>query len=147
MEIKWPNDVLLDGLKTSGILMELSAEATRVDFLVLGIGVNLNVERDGFPEEFRTLATSLVSHSGRSVDRAHFTRRLFVTLEDVLDLHADGVGGPVPPLPGVLPHVGSAHPRLGSGSGRDQRRVPGNPPGRCTLPEARRRRADPGPRR
>ena len=37
VEIKWPNDVLLDGLKTSGILMELSAEATRVGFLVLGI--------------------------------------------------------------------------------------------------------------
>jgi BirA family biotin operon repressor/biotin-[acetyl-CoA-carboxylase] ligase len=89
VEIKWPNDVLLDGRKTSGILMELSAEATRVGFLVLGIGVNLNVDRDGFPEDFRSLATSLVSHSGRSVDRTHFTRRLFVTLEDVLDLHAE----------------------------------------------------------
>ena len=89
VEIKWPNDVLLDGLKTSGILMELSAEATRVGFLILGIGVNLNVDRDSFPEEFRSLATSLVSHSGRPVDRVHFTRRLFVTLEQVLDIHAE----------------------------------------------------------
>jgi BirA family biotin operon repressor/biotin-[acetyl-CoA-carboxylase] ligase len=89
VEIKWPNDVLLAGRKTSGILMELSAEATRVGFLVLGIGVNLNVDREAFPEDFRSLATSLASHSGRVVDRAHFTRRLFVTLEDVLDLHAD----------------------------------------------------------
>jgi len=89
VEIKWPNDVLLDGLKTSGILMELSAEATRVGFLILGIGVNLNVDRDSFPEEFRSLATSLVSHSGRPVDRAHFTRRLFVTLEQVLNVHAE----------------------------------------------------------
>ncbi len=89
VEIKWPNDVLLDGRKTSGILMELSAEATRVGFLVLGIGVNLNVDREAFPEDFRSLATSLVSHSGRAIDRAHFTRRLFVTLEDVLDLHAE----------------------------------------------------------
>jgi BirA family biotin operon repressor/biotin-[acetyl-CoA-carboxylase] ligase len=89
VEIKWPNDVLLEGLKTSGILMELSAEATRVGFLVLGIGVNLNVDRESFPEEFRSLATSLASHSGRPVDRAHFTRRLFVTLEGVLDVHAE----------------------------------------------------------
>ena len=89
VEIKWPNDVLLDGLKTSGILMELNAEATRVGFLILGIGVNLNVDRDRFPEEFRSLATSLASHSGRHVDRVHFTRRLFVTLEDVLDVHAE----------------------------------------------------------
>jgi BirA family biotin operon repressor/biotin-[acetyl-CoA-carboxylase] ligase len=89
VEIKWPNDVLLDGLKTSGILMELSAEATRVGFLILGIGVNLNQDRDGFPAEFRSLATSLAAHCGRSVDRVDFTRRLFVTLEDVLDVHAE----------------------------------------------------------
>ncbi len=89
VEIKWPNDVLLDGLKTSGILMELSAEATRVGFLILGIGVNLNQDRDGFPAEFRSLATSLAAHTGRSVDRVDFTRRLFVTLEDVLDVHAE----------------------------------------------------------
>ena len=88
VEIKWPNDVLLDGLKTSGILMELSAEATRVGFLILGIWVNLNVDRNDFPEDFRPLATSLFSHSGHSVDRAHFTRRLFGTLEGVLDVHA-----------------------------------------------------------
>ena len=85
VEIKWPNDVLLDGLKTSGILMELGAEATRVAFLVLGIGVNLNVQRDDFPQEFRNLATSLASHTGRRVDRVAFTRRLYAALERSLD--------------------------------------------------------------
>ena len=68
VEIKWPNDVLLGGLKTSGILMELAAEATR-GLLVLGIGVNLNVDRREFPEEFRANATSLASHCGRPIDR------------------------------------------------------------------------------
>jgi BirA family biotin operon repressor/biotin-[acetyl-CoA-carboxylase] ligase len=87
--IKWPNDVLLSGLKTCGILMELGAEATRVDFLVLGIGVNVNVEREAFPEEFRRLATSLASHSGRRVDRIAFARRLYGTLERVFDACAD----------------------------------------------------------
>ncbi len=89
VEIKWPNDVLLGGLKTSGILMELQAEATRVGFLVLGIGVNLNVECETFPEAFRALATSLRSHTGRRIDRPAFSRRLYGTLEDVLDLHAE----------------------------------------------------------
>jgi BirA family biotin operon repressor/biotin-[acetyl-CoA-carboxylase] ligase len=89
IEIKWPNDVLLGGLKTSGILMEMSAEATRVDYAVLGIGVNLNLERETFPSEFRHLATSLRSHCGRKVDRADFTRRLFSRLEEVLDIHAE----------------------------------------------------------
>jgi BirA family biotin operon repressor/biotin-[acetyl-CoA-carboxylase] ligase len=88
VEIKWPNDVLLDGLKSSGILMEMGAEATRVRFLVLGIGVNLNVPRSELPAEFRALATSVATHRGRPVDRAAFAARLYDTLEGVLDLHA-----------------------------------------------------------
>jgi len=79
--------VLIDGLKTSGILMEMSAEATRVGFAVLGIGVNLNVERRDFPDEFRERATSLRSATGTRVDRIAFARRLFGILEDVLDRH------------------------------------------------------------
>ncbi len=90
VEIKWPNDVLLGGLKTSGILMELGAEATRVAFLVLGIGVNLNVDRSDFPEEFRALATSLASHAGHPIDRLAFTRRLYNRLEATLDACAQG---------------------------------------------------------
>jgi BirA family biotin operon repressor/biotin-[acetyl-CoA-carboxylase] ligase len=90
VEIKWPNDVLLGGRKTSGILMELGAEASRVAFLVLGIGVNLNVEREQLPAEFRQLATSLASHTGRRIDRARFTRRLYERLEETLDLCAAG---------------------------------------------------------
>jgi len=86
VEIKWPNDVLIGGLKTSGILMELGAEATRVEFLVLGIGINLNVDRDDFPDEFRSRATSLRSHSGKRVDRLAFTRRLYGNLERVFDV-------------------------------------------------------------
>jgi BirA family biotin operon repressor/biotin-[acetyl-CoA-carboxylase] ligase len=90
VEIKWPNDVLLGGRKTSGILMEMGAEATRVRHLVLGIGVNLNVDRALFPDEFRALATSLASHRGRPVDRVDFAARLYDNLEAVLDRHAQG---------------------------------------------------------
>jgi BirA family biotin operon repressor/biotin-[acetyl-CoA-carboxylase] ligase len=97
VEIKWPNDVLLGGLKTSGILMELSAEATRVAHLVLGIGVNLNVERQQFPDEFRRRATSLASHCEQRVDRVAFAQRLFENLEHTLDACAErGFGGVMP---------------------------------------------------
>jgi BirA family biotin operon repressor/biotin-[acetyl-CoA-carboxylase] ligase len=84
--IKWPNDVLLSGLKTSGILMELAAEAARVSFLVLGIGVNLNVDRQEFPEEFQARATSLASFLGHPVDRLSFVRCLCAHLEQIFDL-------------------------------------------------------------
>ena len=88
LEIKWPNDVLLGGHKTCGILMEMTVEATRVGAAVLGIGVNLNVGADEFPEEFRPLATSLRAFSGAPVDRVAFARRLYSRMEAVLDLHA-----------------------------------------------------------
>lgn len=89
VEIKWPNDVLLSGRKTSGILMELGAEATRIDFLVLGIGVNLNVDPGDFPVEFRDRATSLAAHRGKRVDRIAFAQRLYATLEEIFDLCAE----------------------------------------------------------
>jgi BirA family biotin operon repressor/biotin-[acetyl-CoA-carboxylase] ligase len=89
VEIKWPNDVLLSGLKTSGILMELGAEATRVEYLILGVGVNLNVDRATFPDEFRDVATSLASHGCRRVDRIAFTRALYGNLEEVFDACAE----------------------------------------------------------
>ena len=90
VEIKWPNDVLIRRRKTSGILMESSAEGTRIAFAILGIGINLNVDREIFPDEFRPFATSLASELGRPVDRIAFTRRLFEHLERQLDLHAAG---------------------------------------------------------
>ncbi len=88
--IKWPNDVQIRGRKTSGILMESSVEGAGIAFAVLGIGVNLNVERERFPDEFRPLATSLASELGRPVDRRAFARGLFEALEAVLERHAQG---------------------------------------------------------
>lgn len=90
IEIKWPNDVLLGGLKTSGILMELVSEATRVKHLILGIGVNLNVQQEDFPSLFRRNATSVRSVLGRTVDRIDFTQRLIRHLEFSIDKHAAG---------------------------------------------------------
>jgi BirA family biotin operon repressor/biotin-[acetyl-CoA-carboxylase] ligase len=97
VEIKWPNDVLIDGRKACGILLELAAEATRVAFLVLGIGVNLNVDPATFPEEFRDSATSLAARRGRPIDRAAFARALYTRLERVLDdCAASGFRGILP---------------------------------------------------
>jgi BirA family biotin operon repressor/biotin-[acetyl-CoA-carboxylase] ligase len=88
VDLKWPNDVRIDRKKTSGILVELASDASLPVWAVLGIGVNLNVDPATFPAEFRQRATSLAAASGRPLDRVAFTRRLFGTLERVLDLHA-----------------------------------------------------------
>jgi BirA family transcriptional regulator, biotin operon repressor / biotin---[acetyl-CoA-carboxylase] ligase len=78
--IKWPNDLQLDGRKVAGILTELEAESERVHFVVLGIGVNLNMARGDFPRELRDVATSLRIATGEVVDRRRFTGRLLTHL-------------------------------------------------------------------
>lgn len=79
--IKWPNDVLLGGRKACGILTELEAEADRVEFVVVGIGVNLNSGEEDFPPELRERATSALLAGGRRIDRAGFAARLLERIE------------------------------------------------------------------
>ncbi len=57
--IKWPNDLVTEGKKVCGILLEMSSEADRVNYIVLGIGINYSQEPDEFPEELRSKAISL----------------------------------------------------------------------------------------
>ena len=61
-DIKWPNDVMIGGRKACGILVESSTQSNRIDFAVLGIGVNLGQE--AFPEEIRATATSMLKETG-----------------------------------------------------------------------------------
>lgn len=69
-EIKWPNDLLLNGLKIAGILTELSSEPDAIKHVILGIGVDVNLTSEDFPEELRTVATSLRIVARRQFDRA-----------------------------------------------------------------------------
>jgi BirA family biotin operon repressor/biotin-[acetyl-CoA-carboxylase] ligase len=69
IEIKWPNDVLIGGRKTSGINLPVHVDAGRVVFAVLGVGVNVNLAADELPEELREIATSLAIAGGKTVDR------------------------------------------------------------------------------
>ncbi len=93
--IKWPNDVQVDGRKIAGILTELSADVERVQFAVLGIGVNLNAQTADFPAEVAQTATSLALTRGEKVPRALFAAALFTRLEQWLERHADEGFGPI----------------------------------------------------
>ncbi|MFB6309883.1 MAG: biotin--[acetyl-CoA-carboxylase] ligase [Salinirussus sp.] len=74
--IKWPNDVLVADEKIAGILTEMAAEADRLSWIVVGIGVNANVD----PVDLSDFeATSLAAELGESVDRRRFTQRLLET--------------------------------------------------------------------
>ncbi|MGD1084793.1 MAG: biotin--[acetyl-CoA-carboxylase] ligase [Verrucomicrobiota bacterium] len=69
-EIKWPNDILIRGRKVAGILTELSAELDHIQEIVLGVGVDVNLNAAEFPADLRKTATSLKIESGRTLDRA-----------------------------------------------------------------------------
>ena len=57
--IKWPNDIILDGKKVCGILTEMSCEMEQVNFLVVGLGINVSHELEDFPEDLRETVTSI----------------------------------------------------------------------------------------
>lgn len=88
-DLKWPNDVLIDGKKVCGILTEMNAEATRVRFIVVGIGINVN--QASFPDELG--ATSLRLATGSEWSRVELVAALLKSLEReyralVSDAHA-----------------------------------------------------------
>lgn len=68
--IKWPNDLLFRGRKAAGILTELSAELDRVKYVIVGVGVDVNVTAAEFPPEFRRQATSLSIETVQRLDRS-----------------------------------------------------------------------------
>lgn len=68
-EIKWPNDILLRGKKIAGILTELSAELDHIKYVIIGIGVDVNLTATELPPELRKIATSLRIESGQLVPR------------------------------------------------------------------------------
>jgi BirA family biotin operon repressor/biotin-[acetyl-CoA-carboxylase] ligase len=80
-EIKWPNDVLLGGRKVAGLLNEMSAETDGINFVILGIGVNLNMAAVQFPTDLRTPATSLLLEQGRPVKRVQFAASMLHELD------------------------------------------------------------------
>lgn len=67
-QIKWPNDIVLNGRKICGILTEMSTEEDSIRYVVVGIGINVNTK--DFPEEISKTATSLAIETGHIVRRA-----------------------------------------------------------------------------
>jgi len=80
-QIKWPNDILIHHRKVAGLLSELHSEADRVHFIILGVGVNLNLQREAMPEELGTNATSLRDEMGEVISRKSFLGSLLFELE------------------------------------------------------------------
>jgi BirA family biotin operon repressor/biotin-[acetyl-CoA-carboxylase] ligase len=79
--IKWPNDILAGGKKLAGVLTEAVSTAERLEFVILGIGVNVNFSQESMPPEIRERATSLAVLAGAKISREDFLRRLIHHLD------------------------------------------------------------------
>lgn len=66
-KIKWPNDIVVNKKKICGILTEMSLKGTGIDYVIVGIGINVN--NKAFPEDICQIASSLSKESGRDMDR------------------------------------------------------------------------------
>lgn len=83
--IKWPNDLQVQGKKISGILLELAATPRGVEFLVAGIGVNLEGRREELPQDIRDRTTTLEEASGRRIPRDEVAAAILQRLDHWLE--------------------------------------------------------------
>ena len=81
-QIKWPNDILVSGRKTAGILTELNAEVDRVNYVILGIGVDVNLSAADFPADLKKTATSLRTELGKPLSRADLAVAILRELDE-----------------------------------------------------------------
>lgn len=78
LQIKWPNDILMDGKKLAGILTELSL-GSKINYAVVGIGINVNQEE--FPAELSGIATSLRREYNKEIDRLELFKKILISFE------------------------------------------------------------------
>ena len=84
--IKWPNDVLAGGKKVAGILIEIATEIDNIDYMIVGVGLNVNTPAGRFPADLRKRATSLAVEIGHPVARAEILGAFLERFERYYDL-------------------------------------------------------------
>jgi len=80
-KLKWPNDIMIGEKKVGGILSEMSMEGDKVEYVILGIGINVHTDYSCFPEEFREKAGSIKSETGKYVPRNILLKTLLEVFE------------------------------------------------------------------
>lgn len=84
--VKWPNDVLVRGKKVAGVLVESALSGAKVEYVVVGIGINVHTRE--LPEELSTIATSMALEGGTDLDRAEILASVLTSLDRDVELVA-----------------------------------------------------------
>lgn len=80
-KIKWPNDVYINNKKVTGILTEMKCEMERINYLIVGIGINANIESSDFNEDVKDTATSILIETGKKINRTELLGRFLNSFE------------------------------------------------------------------
>jgi BirA family biotin operon repressor/biotin-[acetyl-CoA-carboxylase] ligase len=83
VELKWPNDILIHNKKVCGILSEITSGSDNSSIVIAGSGINVNIEKTDFPEEFRESATSLSIESGTAINRTELFIEIVSSLNSI----------------------------------------------------------------
>ncbi len=81
--IKWPNDIVINGKKVCGILTEMSSELNMINYVIMGIGINVNLEDEDFCEEVSKVGTSLKIETGGKVNRKKLLAKVLNRFEEL----------------------------------------------------------------
>jgi BirA family biotin operon repressor/biotin-[acetyl-CoA-carboxylase] ligase len=85
-ELKWPNDILIEGKKAGGILVDVEIKENKIEWAVVGIGINVNLEHNDFPSDIRQSATSLRIALGESFEISPLLKEILKELNDKYSL-------------------------------------------------------------
>ena len=88
-KIKWPNDVIIKGRKIAGVLADLDFYE-EVNFVIVGVGIDANVDLEDFPKEFRGNVTSLKKELGQEIEKQSLIQNIFQEMNRVYDRFKSG---------------------------------------------------------
>lgn len=95
VNIKWPNDIIIEGKKVGGILTEMNSEMDRVNYIVLGIGINVNMNLTLLPPDVRITATTIKEKIGSDIRRTEILSLLIKELDRWYKIFLNEGPGPV----------------------------------------------------
>lgn len=86
LRIKWPNDILVNGKKLAGILTEISTEMDAVNYIIVGLGLNVNTQFEQFPQDIKGNATSILIENGKQFPRVKLIQHYLKLYEIYYDM-------------------------------------------------------------
>nr|WP_312577245.1 biotin--[acetyl-CoA-carboxylase] ligase [Sedimentibacter sp.] len=81
VKIKWPNDLMINNKKICGILTEMNSDKDHVNYVIVGMGLNVNNPYEDFPYEIRNIATSILNETGKTVKRSDIAAKIMNNFE------------------------------------------------------------------